>query len=233
MVILYTKWAVYFHHFRPPTRHSTTFRNLFALHRWFSCLHQSPKRRRFIPSFQTRFARFCHSLVLTRHSMPCPSSASPLSIAGLRTSTRHPCTTHAPVHDSHTLARASYAPGSVPLPRRAFHLCCYSLGILLLSCCFFNFSISVLCGIYSPSLFHFSIVLLWRLFTYKDCYSLMTDPILISAMPLPPSTVLNGCLCYQVKVFVVLKDISRVMSLFVSFALRVGIGLRDLRTSCP
>jgi len=61
----------------------------------------------------------------------------------------------------------------------------------------------------------------------------MTDPILISAMPLPPSTVLSDCLCYQVEVLVVLKDISRVMSLSASFALGVGVGLRVLRRSCP
>jgi hypothetical protein len=71
-----------------------------------------------------------------------PPLASPLS--GLCTSTRHPCATHTLVRDSHALARASYAPGSVPFPRRAFHLCCCSLGVFIAFLVFFFFFLRML-----------------------------------------------------------------------------------------
>jgi hypothetical protein len=65
-------------------------------------------------------------------------------------------------------------------------------------------------------------------FASKVCYSLMTDSIMILAVPPPPQPPIGGCCCYLAKVRVGLKGISRVMPLLAFLLLEVLVELKGL-----
>lgn len=97
---------------------------------------------------------------------------------------------------------------------------------------FLSFFLFLFCvGFSLPILFWYYLVV--KTFTSKDCYSLMTDPIMISAVPPLPSTTPDGCCCYLAGAQVGLKGIARVMSLSASLAFGVRVGLKGLATIMP
>jgi hypothetical protein len=131
-------------------------------------------------SLPSKLDLFVYTTPVRQYATPPPSLTSLLSIM-----------VFAPPPDVQVPPTGHHTTDSVLLSHRVFHLCCCILGF------FFNFIIIMFCAGFSLfTIFGYYLVV--ETFTFEDCYSLMTDHVLISTVPPPSSTVPSGCCCYQI-----------------------------------